>query len=67
VLALLGAAGEDGLDGRVLTEALDGGPDPERIAVETRVHTVAAGAYRAALQISTVDGRRYVEKSWRLS
>jgi arylsulfatase A-like enzyme len=67
VLALLGVAGEDGLDGRVLTEALDGGPDPERIAVETRVHTVAAGAYRAALQISTVDGRRYVEKSWRLS
>ena len=39
----------------------------EQIAVETRVHTVAAGAYRAALQISTVDGRRYVDKSWRVS
>jgi hypothetical protein len=60
-------AGEDGLDGRVLAEALDGGPDPERVAVETRVHAAAAGAYRAALQISTVDGRRYVDKSWRLS
>jgi arylsulfatase A-like enzyme len=67
VLALLGLDGETGLDGRVVTEALDGGPDPERVAVETRIHTAAAGAYRAALQISTVDGRRYVDKSWRVS
>jgi arylsulfatase A-like enzyme len=67
VLALLGVDGEDGLDGRVLTEALEGGPDPEQVPVETRVHTAAAGGYRAALQISTVDGRRYVDKSWRLS
>ena len=67
VLALLGIGDETGLDGRAVSEALDGGPDPEEIAVETRVHTVAAGAYRAALQISTVDGRRYVDKSWRVS
>jgi hypothetical protein len=51
----------------VVAEALEGGPDPEQVAVETRVHTAAAGAYRAALQISTVDGRRYVDKSWRVS
>lgn len=67
VLALLGIHGEDGLDGRVVTEALEGGPDPEQVAVQTRVHTAAAGAYRVALQISTVDGRRYVDKSWRIS
>jgi predicted AlkP superfamily pyrophosphatase or phosphodiesterase len=67
VLALLGVEGEAGLDGRVVTEALEGGPDPEQVAVETRIHTAAAGAYRAALQISTVDGRRYVDKSWRVS
>jgi predicted AlkP superfamily pyrophosphatase or phosphodiesterase len=67
VLALLGIDGETGLDGRVVTEVLEGGPDPERVAVETRIHTVAAGAYRAALQISTVDGRSYVDKSWRVS
>ena len=67
VLALLGIDGAAGLDGRVVTEALEGGPDPERVAVETRIHTAAAGAYRAALQISTVDGRRYVDKSWRVS
>jgi arylsulfatase A-like enzyme len=67
VLALLGLEGEAGLDGRVVAEALQGGPDPEAVAVETRVHTAAAGGYRAALQISTVDGRRYVDKSWRVS
>jgi len=67
VLALLGLEGEAGLDGRVVAEALDGGPDPEAVAVETRVHTAVAGGYRAALQISTVDGRRYVDKSWRVS
>jgi len=65
ILALLGIAEHDGLDGRVLAEALEGGPDEERLAVETRVHTVEAGAYRAAVQVSTVDGCRYVDKSWR--
>jgi hypothetical protein len=66
VLALLGLEGEAGLDGRAVTEALEGGPDPEEVAVETRVHTATTGGYRAALQISTVDGRRYVDKSWRI-
>jgi predicted AlkP superfamily pyrophosphatase or phosphodiesterase len=66
VLALLGIDDEAGLDGRVLSEALEGGPDPEEVAAETRLPTVAAGAYRAALQVSTVDGRRYVDKSWRI-
>ncbi|MGH7315924.1 MAG: alkaline phosphatase family protein [Candidatus Rokuibacteriota bacterium] len=65
VLALLGITEADGLDGRVVTEALDGGPDPEQVPVATRVHTVEAGPYRAALQVSEVDGRRYVDKSWR--
>ncbi len=67
VLALLGQDGETGLDGRAVTEALEGGPDPEQVAAETRIHTTSAGTYRAALQISTVDGRRYVDKSWRVS
>jgi len=61
-----GLTDADGLDGRVLAEALEGGPDPEQIAVDTHVHTVEAGAYRAALQLSEVDGRRYVDKSWRI-
>ena len=28
-------------------------------------HTATAGAYRAALQVTTAEGRRYVDKSWR--
>ncbi len=65
ILALLGLAG-DGLDGRVLHEAFVDGPDPEQIAVTTHVRTAEAGAYRAAIQISEVSGRRYVDKSWRM-
>jgi arylsulfatase A-like enzyme len=65
ILALLGLE-PDGCDGRVLHEALSGGPDAEQVPVETRVHTVEAGRYRAALQVSEVDGRRYVDKSWRV-
>ena len=67
ILALLGIAERDGLDGRVLTEALASGGDAAQVAVETRVHTVDAGAYAAALQVSVVDGHRYVDKSWRLA
>jgi arylsulfatase A-like enzyme len=75
ILALLGIEagagldrldGRDGLDGRVLVEALAGGPDEEQMMAETRIHTVEAGAYRAAIQISLIEGRRYVDKSWRI-
>jgi hypothetical protein len=65
ILALLGIAERDGLDGRVLAEALEDGPDVEQVAVQTRVHTAEADAYGAAIQVSIVDGRRYVDKSWR--
>jgi arylsulfatase A-like enzyme len=66
ILALLGIVEAEGLDGRVLREALAGGPDEEQVAVDTRVHVAEAGAYRAALQVSTVDGHCYVDKSWRV-
>jgi arylsulfatase A-like enzyme len=66
ILSLLGVAGGGALDGRVLAEALDGGPDPERIVVTTHVHSVEIGAYRAAIQTSEVDGHRYIDKSWRI-
>jgi arylsulfatase A-like enzyme len=65
ILALLGLS-TDGLDGRVLHEALTDGPDPEQVVTTTRVHTVEVGAYRAAVQVSEVDARRYVDKSWRI-
>jgi arylsulfatase A-like enzyme len=66
ILALLGLPVTADLDGRVLVEALMDGPDPEQVGVDTRVHTTETGSYRAALQISVVDGRRYVDKSWRV-
>jgi len=66
ILAALGLDGEPGMDGRVLAEALAGGPEPEQVAVETRTYTVQTGSYRAALQVSAVGDHRYVDKSWRV-
>jgi len=66
ILSLLGIEDLGGLDGRVLAEALEGGPDGEKLVVETRVYSVEAGGYSAAVQVTTVDGRRYVDKSWRI-
>ena len=70
VLALLdGASGaeDSALDGRVLAEALDDGPDPEQVIEETRVHVAGVNGYRAAIQVTEVDGRRYIDKGWRIS
>jgi hypothetical protein len=68
ILALHGLPG-DGVDGRVLREALVDGPDEEQVPVETRVHTAEAGGglYRAVVQTSEVEGRRYVDKGWRVA
>jgi arylsulfatase A-like enzyme len=68
ILALNGMDAS-GLDGRVLREALVDGPDEEQVPVETRLHRTgaSAGAYRAVVQISEVDGRRYIDKGWRLT
>jgi hypothetical protein len=65
ILALLGIDDHKGMDGRVLAEALVGGPDPAQVPVETRRYAAQAGDYRAGLQVSLVDGRRYVDQSWR--
>jgi arylsulfatase A-like enzyme len=66
VLALLGVEAR-GLDGRVLLEALRGGPDEEQVAVETRVFTTSRGdGYAAAIQVSETPGQRYIDKSWRV-
>ena len=68
ILRLMGVE-TTGLDGRVLHEALEGGPDEEQVTVDTRAYSVqaGAGAYRAVVQISEVDGRRYVDKGWRVT
>ena len=68
ILALLGLPDGETMDGRVLTEALVGGPDHEQVAVSRQVHTTGVErlGYSAALQISEVAGQRYVDKSWRV-
>jgi predicted AlkP superfamily pyrophosphatase or phosphodiesterase len=54
------------LDGRVLVEALEGGPDYEKLPVETKTYIAEAEPYRAVIQVTEVGHQRYVDKSWRL-
>ena len=66
ILYLLGLGdAAAGMQGRALLEAMIGGPDEEQVPVETRALRVSNGAYRAVLQASEVDGRRYIDKAWR--
>ena len=53
--ALLGSGRRAGLDGRAVTEALEGGPDPEQVAAETRIHATPARQPRRAADL---DGGR---------
>lgn len=67
ILSLKGVGGGEVLDGRVLTEALRGGPDEEQISTETKVlRTEAAGRYSAAVQVTNVGHHRYIDKGWRI-
>ena len=51
--------------GRVLRELMKGGPADATLKSRTRVVTTSAGAYRASVQISSVDGHDYVDKGGR--
>jgi arylsulfatase A-like enzyme len=53
------------MQGRALVEALAEGPDEEQVPMDTRALRVGKGAYRAVLQVTEVEGRRYVDKAWR--
>ncbi len=68
ILALTGVG--DGLasDGRVLSEALQGGIRQDDVPVRTRTFITRAGNYRASVTISEVRGGRYryVDKSARI-
>jgi predicted AlkP superfamily pyrophosphatase or phosphodiesterase len=68
ILALEGVGQGTPRDGRVLLEALTGGPDEEQVSVTTHTYTTttSCGRYRAAIQVSEVGHQRYVDKSWRL-
>ena len=56
VLAVLGIDERDGMDGRVLAEALADGPDVEQVAVDTRTHT--RRGRRVSCRPAGVDRRR---------
>ncbi|HEY0337474.1 MAG TPA: alkaline phosphatase family protein [Burkholderiales bacterium] len=60
----LTAASPD-MDGRPLREALARGPDEEQVTLDTRTLRVRNGPYRAVLQVSEVEGKRYIDKGWR--
>ncbi|MBI2433417.1 MAG: alkaline phosphatase family protein [Candidatus Hydrogenedentes bacterium] len=66
ILNLQGLIAPDSMQGRVLEEALAGGPTPESVAVEKRTHqastTLADGTkYEAELAESVVQGKTYLD------
>ena len=65
ILALHGIDTSE-LDGRVLVEALSGGPDYEKLPLETKTYITESGDYRATIQVTEVGHQRYIDKSWRL-
>ncbi|MET0386184.1 MAG: alkaline phosphatase family protein, partial [Polyangiales bacterium] len=65
LLALNGVDASE-LDGRVLVEALEGGPDYEKLPLETKSFITEADGYRALIQTTEVGHQRYIDKSWRL-
>jgi predicted AlkP superfamily pyrophosphatase or phosphodiesterase len=65
ILALHGIDASE-LDGRVLVEALEGGPDYEKLPLETKTYLTENGDYRATIQVTEVGHQRYIDKSWRL-
>jgi hypothetical protein len=66
ILALKGISGVEGLDGRVLAEALREGPDEEQVQSATKVLTTEVDRYRAAVQVTDVGAHRYIDKGWRI-
>jgi predicted AlkP superfamily pyrophosphatase or phosphodiesterase len=65
ILALHGLDTSE-LDGRVLVEALEGGPDYEKLPLETKTFITESGDYKALIQTTEVGHQRYIDKSWRL-
>jgi predicted AlkP superfamily pyrophosphatase or phosphodiesterase len=67
ILALNGINEHKDLDGRVLLEAVNGGPREEEVPVETRLltATTTSGPNKSHIQVSTVGRQRYITKSWR--
>ena len=66
VLKVLGLPGAEGMDGRVLEEALAGGPDESETRWVTEVHkaerATEAGSYRQSITVSYVGATQYTDE-----
>jgi arylsulfatase A-like enzyme len=61
---LLGVGPLPEADGRVLSEALIGGPDPSEVDVTRETVTADLGAKRQSIRLSTVGTTRYLDVGW---
>ena len=61
---LLGVGALAEADGRVLAEALDGGPHPREVKVSRETMYADLGSKRQGIQISTVGTTRYLDLGW---
>jgi len=61
---LLGVGALPEADGRVLAEALIGGPDPSEVAVTRETLTSQLGSKRQSIRLSTVGTTRYLDVGW---
>ncbi len=59
----LGLPAPDDLDGRILAEALEGGPEPSAVTVERSTLSAAldSGRFSQSVQLSKVGRTRYVD------
>ena len=66
ILSILGLSGGEGMDGRVLREALRDGPEPASVQWRTDTHdaqrTVEGGTYRQYVKVSSVGETTYVDE-----
>lgn len=65
LLHILGIDGAAALDGRVLTEALAGGPAPQQVAVERWTETTETDSSRQQIQFSRAGGVTYLDSGRR--
>jgi hypothetical protein len=64
MLHLLGLKPPADQHGRVLTEALRGGPPPGDVAVERETLSASRADARQCVRFSAVDGHRYLDYGW---
>ena len=65
ICRVLGIPIPESMDGRVLEEALNGGPEPRYVRTERRSHLLRAGSHEFMMRISTVAGHTYLDEAGR--